>query len=114
MKVIFVLGRYRADTDEELYQNIQHARTEARKLWHKGWAVICPHMNSSFMSGSDAEENYVYIKGYEELLRRCDAVYVLNGSSYSLGAMEEYKLAEELGIEIYVEYGGIPNAPSDK
>ena len=113
MKVIFIAGKYQATTDEELYQNIQHARTEARKLWMKGWAVICPHMNSSFMSGSDAEENYIYIEGYRELLSRCDAIYMLRGSSYSLGAIEELNLAEEQGLEIYYEYKGVPDAPDN-
>lgn len=100
MKVIFVSGRYRADTENGVYENIRHARTEALKLWHKGWAVFCPHTNTAFMGGND---DLMFLEGDLEILRRCDAIYMLKGSDYSIGAIEEYKLAKELGLEIYQE-----------
>ena len=111
MKVIYVAGRYRADSDEGLYQNIQHARTEARKLWMKGWAVICMHTANAFMSGNEGD--LVFLEGDLEILRRCDAIYMLDGSSLSLGAIDEAVLARELGLEIYYECEGVPNAPDN-
>ncbi len=109
MKVIFVSGRYSADSDNNLFENIYHARTEARKLWMKGWAVICPHSANAFMSGT--ENDLVFLEGNLEILRRCDAIYMLNGSAESIGAIEELKLAKELGLEIIQE--GNYNAPSN-
>ena len=108
MKVIFVSGKYKATTENGVYENIQHARREAHKLWEEGWSVVCPHMNTAFMGDND---DLKYLDGDLEILRRCDAIYMLNGSEYSLGAIEELKLAKELGLEIIQE--GDYHAPSD-
>ena len=111
MKVIYVAGRYRAETDNGVWENINHARTEARKLWYKGWAVICPHMNTAFMGGDNDE--LMFIEGDLEIVRRCDAIYMLDGAHLSLGATEELKLAIELGLKKYFECEGVPNAPDN-
>ena len=108
MKVIFVSGKYRADTEYKLLANIEHARTEAHMLWCSGWAVFCPHMNTAFMGDGD---DLKYLDGDLEILRRCDAIYMLKGADCSLGAIEELKLAKELGLEIIQE--GDYHAPSN-
>uniref|UniRef100_A0A6M3LAX0 DUF4406 domain-containing protein n=1 Tax=viral metagenome TaxID=1070528 RepID=A0A6M3LAX0_9ZZZZ len=106
MKVIYVAGKYTSSSEWGLYQNIHHAREVAHRLWDEGWAVICPHSNTSFFGGEYANHHIdreIWIKGDLEILSRCDAIYMLNNWQKSRGAIDELKLAEELGLEVYYE-----------
>ena len=101
MKVIYVAGKYRANSPNDMFNNIMHARDAARILWLKGWAVICPHANSIFMDGCHTDK--MFLKGDLEIIRRCDAIYMLNNYEASHGALVELELAQELGLEIFYE-----------
>ncbi len=96
---IYVAGAYQADSEDGIIENITHAAMEAEKLWHKGFAVICPHLNSALMSG----DRSMFIKGGLEMLKDCQAIYMLKGFRQSKGAMEEYNQALKDGLEIYYE-----------
>ena len=102
MKVIYIAGKYRADSEDGVFENIIHARREAVKLWQQNYAVICPHTNSMFM-GSRLGGDEKFIEGDLEILSRCDAIYMLEGWRESEGAMMEYNLAVELGLELLFE-----------
>ena len=52
LEVIFISGKYRGDVD----YNIAHARKEAIALWQKGYAVICPHLNTAHFDGLCPDE----------------------------------------------------------
>ncbi len=101
MKVIYVAGKYRGASENEVYENIHHARTQALKLWHQNWCVICPHLNSSFMSCREDETEY--LDGGLELVRRSDAIYMLSGWQASVGACAELAEADRLGLPVYYE-----------
>ena len=94
MKLVFVSGPYRGDTDS----NIAKARELAIQLWQQGYAVICPHMNTAHFDGLCPDE--VWLEGDIEMLKRCDAIALVDGWEKSIGANAEYKLACELGLEI--------------
>lgn len=98
MKLIFVSGAYRAGTKAGISQNIKNAREASKLLWQQGWAVICPHMNTAHFWNIVTDDNY--LEGYLEMLRKCDAIYMLKGWEKSSGSVAEYNLAVELGIEI--------------
>ena len=100
MKVIFVSGKYRDTTEYLVFENILHARRVAFRLWQEGWAVICPHTNTILMTH---DQPLVFIRGDLEILKRCDAIYLLNNWQNSEGARGELKSAKELGLEIYYE-----------
>lgn len=101
MKVIFVSGPYRADSTKGILTNIRKARKVALRLWSEGWAVICPHSNTALFDG-ECDDN-VWLDGDIEILRRCDAIYMMEGWIRSIGARAEHELARELGMEIYYE-----------
>lgn len=101
MKVIYLAGKYRGSCPNEVYENIQHARREAFKLWQENWAVICPHMNTMFMDFKESGEPF--ISGDLEILKRCDAIFMLSNWKDSEGAKKEFELAQELGLEIFYE-----------
>ena len=101
MKVIYVAGAYRADSENGVFENIMHARREAQKLWHLGWAVICPHTNTMFMG--ETKPDLIFLAGDLEMLKRCDAIYMLSGWDTSEGAISEFDQAARDGLEIYYE-----------
>lgn len=102
MKIIYVAGSYRHKSMNQIWENIVHARQEARKLWLAGWAVICPHMNTAFMD-TMPNTDQIFLDGDIEILRRCDAIYMLKGWEKSEGAIKEYKYANTLGLEVLCE-----------
>ena len=94
MKVIFVSGPYRGNVES----NIIKARRVAIALWQQGWAVFCPHTNTANFDGECSDD--VWLKGDIEILKRCDAIYMMSTWKDSKGAEEEYRIALELGKEI--------------
>jgi hypothetical protein len=101
MKVIYVAGAYRNSTEWGLIKNIRKAEAVAIKLWQQGWAVICPHKNTAFFGGLCPD--ITWLNGDLEIIRRCDAVYMLKGFKSSVGAVQEWELAKSLGLEIIYE-----------
>ena len=99
MKVAYISGPYRSETINGIYENIQNARKAALEYWQKGYAVICPHMNSALMDG--ACEDYVWLDGDLELLRRCDIIVMLKEWKCSAGAIAEFNEAGKHGLEIH-------------
>lgn len=102
MRVIYVAGAYRSKSLNKIWENINHAMRQSRKLWLAGWAVICPHANTAFMDEMPKTDD-MFINGDLEILKRCDAIYMLQGWENSVGATGEFNLAMELGLEVYFE-----------
>jgi len=81
--------------------NIEHARMESIKLSKEGWCVLCPHLNWAHFDGHCPDE--FWLKCGMEMLKCCDAIYMLNNWASSEGATQELKAAQTLGLEIYYE-----------
>lgn len=100
-KVVYVAGPYRSKWGKlGILFNILRARKVARQLWRQGYAVVCPHSNSAFMSCKGIPE-FHFLHGCLTILERCDAVVLLPGWEKSEGAREELQLAYNLKKEIY-------------
>jgi len=110
MRVIYVAGPYRSTTEWGLEQNIRHAEEAARQLWAAGWAVICPHKNTAHFGGAvdDGPQHDLWLQGDLEILRRCDAVFMLSTWDESSGARGEQEEAIKSGRRVYYETDGIP------
>ncbi len=103
MKVIYVAGPYRSTGEWELEKFIRHAEEAALKLWLEGWAVICPHKNTAHFGGANGIPDSTWLNGDLEILKRCDAIYMLNTWEKSIGAKTELTLAKSYGLEVYYE-----------
>lgn len=101
MQIAFISGPYRAETIHGIVQNIRAAEAVAIKYWHLGYAVICPHKNSSLLDGIACDS--VWLEGDLEILSRCDVVVMLPGWEESEGAKKEHYEAKRLGLEIIYE-----------
>jgi len=109
MKLIMISGKYTANSPLEISDNIARARIAATRLWEKGWAVICPHMNSAHMDGMTLAYEQ-FMAGYLEMLSRCDAVFMLKTWSNSGGSKREHIAAGKRQLPVYYELDGYPNA----
>ena len=108
-KLIYISGKYTGDIDE----NISIARTYACELWEEGYAVICPHLNTSHME-RDCKATYEdFIEGDFEMVRRVDAVFMLPEWEMSKGANLERRVALERNIPVFYTIKDI-NAWRDK
>ncbi len=108
MKLAYVAGPYRGRTHHDVAQNIAAAREVAAHLWSLGYAVICPHSNSAFMSGAAPEETF--LAGYLEMLRRCDLVVLVDGWQASEGTAQEIEVARTRGIPVFSDLEFVPAA----
>ena len=101
MKIIYVAGAYRAKSEWELCQNIEASRQASARLWAQGWAVISPHMNTAHFGGICPDQSF--LDGDLEIIKRCDAIYMLKGWEISSGSVTEHKLAMDIGLDIFYE-----------
>ena len=108
IKLAYVAGPYRGRTHNDIAENITAARTVAVRLWGLGYAVICPHLNSAFMSGVAPED--VFLNGGLEMVRRSDLVVLVDGWAGSQGTAREIEEARAYGIPIFSEIEFVPPA----
>ena len=98
IKVIYIAGAFRAKTQWGIMQNVRKAEEASLELWKLGFACICPHTMTQHFQNECPDD--VWLTGCIELLKRCDAIYLVDGWMESEGSLEEYKLARELGLVV--------------
>jgi nucleoside 2-deoxyribosyltransferase len=98
--VVYVAGPIRAESAWQREQNIRRAEALALEVWRRGCAAICVHAAARFYDEAEARENG-WLELDLELLRRCDAVLVVEGSDESKGTQAEIALAERIGIPVH-------------
>ncbi len=106
MKIVYIAGAYRNHDMNGVWNNIMQARATARKIWKLGLVVICPHTNTILMDGDDIPPE-VFLEGDLEILRRCDAIFMLRHWTESMGARKEWELAKELSMPVIYEEDSI-------
>jgi len=102
-KIVYIAGPYRAETENGVYENIQAARLEALKWWRRGYAVICPHLNTAFMGGlggSPEADQEMFLAGDLEFVRRSDIIVMLPRWADSAGAVMELNEARRCDKEV--------------
>ena len=99
MPVIYIAGPYRASTAWRVLANVRAAQEVALRVWKAGAVALCPHSNTGLFDGECEDE--VWLEGDQELLRRCDAVLMMDRWRESKGSVAEYKLAVEVGLPVF-------------
>ena len=102
MKLVYVVGPYRAPCEWEVLQNIRRAEEVALRVWTAGAACICPHKNTAFFGG--AAEDSVWLEGDLEMVRRSDALVCVEGWNRSTGASGEVALARQMKIPVFEQF----------
>jgi hypothetical protein len=101
MKLIFIAGPFRGPSSWAIEQNVRRAEELARQVWHLGAAALCPHANTRFFQRAEPDD--LWLHGSLEMLRRCDAVLMVPGWTYSAGARTEKTEAERHSIPVFTE-----------
>jgi Domain of unknown function (DUF4406) len=99
LPVIYIAGKYRAPTPWQVQANIRAAQEAALQVWKLGAVALCPHSNTGLFDGEC--DDSVWLAGDKELLRRSDAVLLIDGWRESQGARAEMQLAGELGLPVF-------------
>lgn len=103
-KIVYVAGPYRARTYFGVAWNIFKAWCWAKELWKRGYAPICPHTNTIWMSEWPISvPGEVFLEGDLSFVKRCDAVLLLPGWQKSKGATGERDFALANNIPVYYE-----------
>lgn len=100
--VIYLAGPYRATATKTVQEHINHARAIGSALPSSGWIPLIPHSNLSHFDSicPDIDDEF-WLDGTLELMRRCDAVMMLDGWQDSVGAVNERDEALRLGMPIF-------------
>lgn len=99
MLVAFLSGAYTSKSLWQQKQNIQEAEKIAVELWQMGFAVICPHANTSFFDGAIAYETF--LSGDLAILERCDIHVMMPHWVSSHGSQNEHAYSLREGKQIY-------------
>ena len=112
MKVIYISGpisNHIPEGYDELHGkqlNVLNASQVAIRCIEAGWAVICPHKNTSMFYNIPWD---IMLEMDCELVKRCDAILMLENWEKSPGAVRERKCAMDAGIPVYYYKDGIPD-----
>ena len=88
MKLLYIAAPYKAKTIVNLQQNIHEAKLMAMYYWNKGYAVICPHLNSANFDGLC--EDKIFLQGTMLMLSKCDAIAMHPNWEQSSGCVNEH------------------------
>lgn len=98
MKVIYIAGPYRADTERGIIENIRAAETVAIEVWKAGDIALCPHLNTKLFGGILPDK--VWLEGAIELMKRCDGIALVPGWEKSKGTKFELIIANMNNIPV--------------
>ena len=103
MQIVYIAGPYRAPTPWGIECNIHTARNRAAqvvaRLHTLGVFPLTPHANTAHFDNLAPDE--YYLEGTLEVLRRCNAVLMVEGWETSSGALAEVAEAGRLGIPVF-------------
>ena len=99
-KVFYIAGPYRGDSKEGVISNIKKAREVSLDLWIRGYAAVCPHMNTAFFDHHMEDRDI--LEGDLAILSKCDGIVVLPGWESSQGTLQEIRFAGERDIPTYL------------
>lgn len=105
--VIYVAGPYRANSTcmpghQDMWRvqcNIMRAMEVSLQLWQRGYVPICPHAMNMFYTG--AAPDALWLDGDLELIRRSDAVLLVDGWGSSTGTLAEILYAQQIQKPVF-------------
>ena len=89
-------------TKGDVAVNVHKAIEAGDKLAKDGWCPFIPHLTHFWHLVSPHPWEF-WMAIDQEVLKRCDAIYMMRGFEASQGATKEHIMAYELGLEIYYE-----------
>ncbi len=105
MKIVYIAGPYTGNA-WKVHHNIHRAQAAGLEVAEAGAMPLIPHSNTPacFLDTQDAGFWY---DGTMELMRRCDAVLLMDTWGTSTGAIAEKAEAERIGIPVFDTIEGL-------
>lgn len=100
VRLVYVCGPITAKTREAHAANLERGRRAGFEVWGMGAMAIVPHLNSLKMYENGVDGAAIYL-GDLELMKRCDAVLVLDGWEASFGCNLEVSWAHHNGMPVF-------------
>lgn len=104
MAVVYIAGPFSGADGWEVAENVHRAERAAREVARLGAAPLTPHSIGARMNGTETYE--YWCAATLEMMRRCDAVLLVDGWGRSRGALGEMEEAQRVGLPIF--YPGEP------
>lgn len=103
--LVYIAAPFRAGTAWRIELNVRVAEWVALEVWKAGAIAICPHTNSRFFHGELPD--HVFLDGYMDLVKRCDAVCAAGSWELSRGASAEIGIAQALGRPVFLHWSHV-------
>lgn len=107
MKVCYVAGKFRGATDAEVEANIRAAEALGLEVAKLGASTVIPHANTHSFHKLIPED--FMLAATLELMRRCDALILVEGWQESAGTRDEMCEAHFLGLPVFYTLAGLKN-----
>lgn len=103
IKLVFLACKYTEPNTYQIQRNIFNATIYAQEVGLLGALGLCPALIGAHFEGI---QSYLWWgDAYIELLRRCDAVFMVPGHELSTGATKEEVEAFRLGMPVFYDLG---------
>lgn len=99
MKLVYVAGKFRDETPWDMEQNIRRAEEHALEIAKLGAVPVVVH--SMFRYFDQSLPDRFWLDGTMDILRRCDALFLLPGWEDSQGSVAERMEAQRQNIPIF-------------
>lgn len=98
--LVYIAGPFRGKTPWDVAQNVRRAEEVGLAVALQcGAHPIIPHSMTGHFDKQGSDD--FWLQGTLELMRRCDAVYLVHTWTLSAGAKAEKEEAERLGIPVF-------------
>jgi len=98
---VYIAGKFRAANAWLIEKNVRRSEEVSLEFCQQGVQAECPH--TTYRNFSGAASDNIWLALTMEMLRRCDAIYLLKGWQESSGSRGEHKEAQRLGIPVFYE-----------
>ncbi len=102
MRIVFLSGKFRAPKPYGIELNCRAAEDVSLEISKIGAVALAPHLLSRHFQGSLPDQ--FWIDGAIELMKRCDAVFMIPGWENSSGSIAERQIALDRGMPVFEDY----------
>lgn len=108
--LVYVAGPFSAPDRAGVEANIQRASEAGVAVAKLGFCPVIPHANTAHPDFEHVQPYDFWIDATAEMLRRCDAILLIEGWEKSSGARMEKKVAESRGIPVFMSLEALAKA----
>lgn len=105
MKVVYIAGPFRAQTQWQVQRNIRRAEALGLEVAKLGAMPLIPHKNTEHFEGEAPDSFWLW--GTLTLMLRCDAVLVCDEWESSEGTKAEIAHARRKGLPVFFRLEGL-------